>query len=445
MLKPIIQDKRKRMRIAIIGTGIAGNSAAYALATSSDHDITVFEKDSRPGGHSATVDIVHEGQTLAIDTGFIVYNEINYPNLTALFHHLDIRTHASDMSFSVSANGGRFEWCGRSKNVVDGLFAQRSNLFSPGYLRMLLEVGRFNREARADLEDGRLEGISLGAYLVHNGYSRRFCRDYLLPMGAAIWSMAIDAMLNFPARSFVTFFRNHHLMQFDRPVWRTVTGGSRVYVQKMVDAYRDRLRLNSGIRAIKRRDDSVSLTLENGTTEQFDSVIVAAHSNEALAMLADPTPDERAILGSIAFKPNDVYLHRDPKLMPVRKRAWAAWNVMQGERNPSEDLCVTYWMNALQSIDDNRPVFVTLNPPQPPRPELTFGRFSYDHPQFNEAAISAQGQLGAIQGRNRTWFCGAWTRYGFHEDGILSGLDIAERFGAVPRWRPSSAFAEAAE
>ena len=432
------------MRLAIIGTGIAGNATAYALSTCTPHEITVFDKEHRPGGHSATVDIDYNGERLAVDTGFIVYNELNYPLLTSLFDHLGVETEGSDMSFSVSANNGRFEWCGRTKNPVGGLFAQRSNFFSPGYLRMLFEILRFNRSASADLKSNRLSAMSLGDYLEQNRFSKRFRNDYLLPMGAAIWSMSTEAMLNFPAHSFIAFFNNHHLLGFVSPQWRTVKGGSRSYVTKMMASYRDRVRLGQAVRTVTRTSHGVTVHCEDGSQSLFHGVIFASHTDETLAMLTDASKEERAVLSAIPYKPNTVYLHRDDSFMPRRKRAWSAWNVLQGQGRKDE-LCVTYWMNQLQNLDPSRPVFVTLNPPTPPEEEKIFGRFVYDHPQFDAAAIAAQPKIGALQGKNRTWFAGAWTRYGFHEDGLASALDVAAHFGAFPIWANVPNLVEAAE
>ncbi|MEI6573111.1 MAG: FAD-dependent oxidoreductase [Alphaproteobacteria bacterium] len=434
-----------KMRLAVVGTGIAGNAAAYALSTSTSHEITVFDKETRAGGHSATVDIDYDGKKLSVDTGFIVYNETNYPLLTSLFDHLGVETEFSNMSFSLSADHGRFEWCGRAKNPVSGLFAQRSNLFSPGYLKMLFEILRFNRTALDDLKADRLDELSLGDYLERHRFSLKFRTDYLLPMGAAIWSMSTQSMLNFPARSFIAFFNNHHLLGFVGPEWRTVRGGSRSYVKKMIAAYQDRLRLGVGVTSVERHVDFVRLSLSDGTAENFDGVIFASHTDETLAILGDQaTAEERTLLGSIPYKPNKVYLHRDPRFMPRRKRAWAAWNVLQ-EKGQSDNLCVTYWMNMLQNLDHSRPVFVTLNPQTPPADKDVFGCYTYDHPQFDAAAIAAQPKLGSLQGKNRTWFAGAWTRYGFHEDGLMSGLDVAAHFGAMPEWAAVPRLAAAAE
>ena len=432
------------MNIAIIGTGIAGNAAAYALASSPRHQITVYEQDSRAGGHAATVDIDYNGKSISVDTGFIVYNEPNYPNLTALLDHLQVSTHGSDMSFALSVDAGRFEWCGRSRGTISGIFAQPRNLLSPSYLKMLLEIVRFNKMATDDLAHDRLDERTLGDYLRINQFSTRFQDDYLLPMGAAIWSMSTQSMLNFPVKAFISFFSNHHLLQYNGHEWRTVTGGSRVYVEKMIDAYRDRLKLSTPVTRVIRHDDGVSLTLADGSTAEYDGVVLATHTDQSLSMLADATPLERSVLGAITYKPNIVYLHRDPRLMPRRKRAWGSWNVIQDKERNAE-LCVSYWMNHLQGIDPACPLFVTLNPAEPPAAELTFGTYVYDHPQFDKAAIAAQPRLNLIQGTNRTWYCGAWSRHGFHEDGLMSGLDVAERLGVIPHWRPMPDYAVAAE
>ncbi len=431
------------MRIAVIGSGIAGNAAAWALATGSSHEIVVYEQDGRIGGHSATVDVDYDGTHIPVDTGFIVYNELNYPNLTALFAHLGVATEASDMGFAVSSHRGDREWAGRNGAMLDGLFARRRNLVSPGHLKMIGEMFRFNRSALADRAAGRLTSESIGAYLERGGYSQRFRDAYLIPMGAAIWSMPPSALIEFPADSFIAFFDNHRLLHWDRPTWRTVSGGSREYVRLMTAPYADRIRLNTRVTAIRRHDLGVTVTDAGGHSERFDQVILGAHSDQALAMLADASDAERAILGAIPYRDNTVYLHRDPRLMPKRQAAWAAWNVIQGE---ADEITLTYWMNALQNIDRRMPVFVTLNPETPPREDMTFGRFTYAHPQYTAGAVAAQAALPDIQGRNKVWFCGAWTGYGFHEDGLLSGLTAAETLGATVPWRIAQRrFAAAAE
>ncbi len=433
------------MRIAIIGSGIAGNSAAWALSTGSPHEIVVYEKDQRLGGHSATVDIDYDGTTIPVDTGFIVYNELNYPNLTALFAHLGVQTQLSDMGFAVSAQGGKREWAGRGEAMLDGLFARRRNIVSLTHYKMIREMFRFNKNAIADYRANRLGGMTIGEYLEAGRYSSVFRDSYLAPMGAAIWSMPPARLLGFPAASFIAFFDNHRLLHWDRPSWRTVTGGSRRYVETLTAPFKDRIRAGVAVTAISRDADGVSVRDETGTVERFDQVIMATHSDQALALLSDASALERQVLGDIRYRPNDVWLHRDPALMPRRKAAWSAWNVLASD-DPEAELTLTYWMNALQGIDKAKPVFVTLNPPQPPRPDLTFGRFNYSHPQYDRPALAAQARLPSIQGRNRIWFTGAWTGYGFHEDGLKAGLTAAEALGAHVPWRPAApVLAEAAE
>ncbi len=421
------------MRIAVIGTGIAGNAAAWALSTGSDHDITVYEKDSRIGGHSATMDVDYDGVTIPVDTGFIVFNELNYPNLVALFAHLDVATEASDMGFAVSSNNGSMEWAGRTSGILDGLFARRRNIVSFAHLNMIREMFRFNKSALDDRAAGRLTSESIGTYLDRGGYSKRFRDEYLVPMGAAIWSMPPQSLVEFPADSFIAFFDNHRLLHWNRPVWRTVTGGSRAYVSKLTAPFADRIRVGTGVASIQRHDLGVTITDTTGHSERYDQVIISAHSDQALAMLSDASPEERAILGAVPFRGNDVWLHRDTNLMPRRKAAWAAWNVLQG--TSGSEITLTYWMNALQNIDRAKPLFVTLNPETPPRADLTFGRYSYAHPQYRTGVTAAQARVPDIQGTNHTWFCGAWTGYGFHEDGLRSGLNVAETLGAVIPWR----------
>jgi predicted NAD/FAD-binding protein len=434
------------MRIAIIGSGIAGNAAGYALSLHGPtQDFTLYEEEGRAGGHSATVDVDYDGTPIAVDTGFIVYNTLNYPNLTALFAHLDVPTKASDMSFSVSMDKGAFEWAGRVKDVFSGLFAQRSNLANPRYLGMLMEILRFQKQAGADRAAGRLKGLSLGAYIAKGRYSTYFRDRYLVPMGAAIWSTPVEEMLAFPAENFVAFFENHKLLHFDRPVWRTVVGGSREYVRRLTAGFGARLRLGHGARRVERQADGMLVTAADGTTDRFDHIIFACHSDQALALLANPTPREAAVLGAVRYRPNTVYLHRDAALMPRRKEAWSAWNFLRDTDDGHDDLCVSYSMNHLQGIDPRHPLFVTLNPPRPPRPELTFQTFRYAHPQYDQAAFDAQAALLAFNGADRASFAGAWTGYGFHEDGLVSGMAAARHLGAVMPWDATPARLVAAE
>jgi predicted NAD/FAD-binding protein len=437
------------MRIAVVGTGIAGNAAAYALA--GQHHLTIYERELKPGGHSHTLEIDYDGTRIAVDTGFIVYNELNYPDLTALYAHLGVETQATEMSFAVSANGGRFEWLGggqRLDEVLNGVFAQRGNLLSLPFWTMLRDVMRFNRQCLVDRTAGRLHGLTLGEYVHLRGYSQRLLRDYLVPMGAAIWSTPAEKIMAFPAENFVAFFDNHRLLHDERPVWRTVRGGSQRYVEALTRPFRDRIRLGAAVTGIERTRSGVCVTDSLGHTDRYDQVIIAAHSDQALAMLRGPSEDERAVLGAIRYRANTVYLHRDIRLMPKRRRAWGAWNFLRGNgrSEANDDVAVTYWMNALQHIDADKPLFVSLNPPFEPDAALTFARFTCDHPQFDAAAFAAQKRLDGIQGADRTWFCGAWTGYGFHEDGLRSGLDVAERLGGTVPWRAARpVYAEAAE
>ena len=431
------------MRIAVIGSGISGNACAWAL--SARHDVVLYEKGHRAGGHSATVDVDYDGTVIPVDTGFIVYNELNYPNLVQLFRHLDVATEASDMSFSVSVGEGELEWAGSSLATV---FAQPRNLLRPRFLGMIRDILRFNRECALDHAAGRLEGLALGDYIAAKRYSSGFRDDYIVPMGAAIWSTPDAEILDFPAANFVRFFLNHRLVNTDRPVWRTVSRGSREYVGRLLAPLKalGKVRLDEPVVAVERRPDHVVVRTAAGDAEHYDQVVFAAHADQSLAMLSDPSQEESAVLGAVRYLPNRVVLHRDPSLMPKRRSVWSSWNYLRREgysdRSP---VAVTYWMNRLQNIDPAKPLFVTLNPATEPDERLVFGRYEYYHPQFDAAAIGAQKRLPALQGTRRTWFCGAWTGYGFHEDGLVSGLAVAERLGGVIPWRPWTNVAPIAE
>jgi len=423
------------MRIAVIGSGIAGNAAAWAL--SERHDVTLYEKRDRPGGHSATVDVDYDGTQIAVDTGFIVYNDLNYPNFTALLDHLGIKTEASDMSFAFSLDKGLREWSGSDLNTI---FGQRRNIASPRFLWMLREILRFNRLAVTDRASGVTAGLSLEAYLDKRRFARSFASDYLLPMGAAIWSTPPADMLAFPADNFIAFFENHRLVNMDRPIWRTVSGGSRTYVERLLSPLAGKIRLATPVKRIVRVDGKVHVFDHTGQEDVFDHVVLAAHTDQSLAMLGDPTPEERNILGAIRYRPNQVYLHRDLALMPKRKRVWASWNYLSSSDPgaPYRDASVSYWMNRLQNLPADKPLFVSLNPVEPPRDDLTFATFEYDHPQFDAGAMAAQRALGQIQGTGNTWYCGAWCGYGFHEDGLRAGLEAAEAIGCDIPWRVDS-------
>jgi len=419
------------MRIAVIGAGISGNSAAWAL--SKNNEVTLYEKRLRPGGHSATVDIDYDGTALSVDTGFIVYNTLNYPNFTAMLHHFGVKTEDSDMSFGFSADQGRMEWSG---NSLSSVFAQKRNLISPRFLKMLREIFRFNKQAAADLAAGNLHGLTLGQYLSKRAFSETFAERYLLAMGGAIWSTPREEMKDYPAESFISFFHNHRLIhpQSERPIWRTISGGSRNYVSRLLEPLKDRVRLGAQVTSVVRHDTHVEVTDVSGNTDTFDQVILASHTDQSLAMLSDASGTERELLSAMRYKPNDVYLHRDAALMPKRKKVWSSWNFLADSRQGEREITVSYWMNCLQNIDRGKPVFVTLNPAEPPHPDLTFARYTYDHPQFDAAALAAKKRLDEIQGVNRTWFCGAWAGHGFHEDGMASGLGVARALGARLPW-----------
>jgi uncharacterized protein len=426
----IVQEPR-RLKVAVVGSGISGASAAWALRDL--HDVTLYEAEKRPGGHTATVDIEYDGTPLSVDTGFIVYNELNYPNLTALFAHLGVKTHDSDMSFALSLDHGKLEWGGDNLKT---LFAQKRNLLRPSFLLMLREVLRFNRICLQDRAAGHLAARSIGDYLNWRGFSPGFMNNYLVPMAAAIWSTPAKRMMEFPATYFVNFFENHRLIHSERPIWRTVTGGSRNYLEKLLAPLAGRVRLDAGVVSVRRGAEGVDILDASGRLESFDRVILACHTDQALRILDRPTDAERDILTAIPYRPNRVILHRDDRLMPTRKAVWASWNYLRSSDQRSDaNVAVSYWMNRLQGIDPAKPLFVTLNPDREPRPELVFGEYSYDHPQFGNNAMDVQVRLKAIQGDNHTHFAGAWTGYGFHEDGLTSGIAAAEALGARLPWR----------
>ena len=428
------------MRIAIVGSGISGNAAAWALTqplgNGQVNEVVVYERRDRIGGHSCTVDIDYDGTPMNVDVGFIVYNERNYPNLVALFDHLGVETIESDMSFGVSMNGGAFEWSGKSLSTV---FAQTKNLFSPSFWMMIKDIFRFNKLAPRDLRNGSLEGLSMRDFLRKHKFSQAFEDKYLAPMGAAIWSTPHASILDFPAINFIQFFDNHRLMHkaSERPKWRTVVRGSKSYVSKIIAPFQQNIRLNSEVVKVTRHNGQVQVTDQNGQEDVFDHIIFAGHTDQTLKALNDASPQEKAILGAIQYRDNDVYLHRDQNLMPKRRSVWSAWNYIEtpDETQEKTGVCVSYFANMLQNIDETNPVFVSLNPATPPRAELTFAKHQFAHPQFNNNALAAQQALGKIQGVNNTWFCGAWCGYGFHEDGLKSGLEVAEKLGATIPWR----------
>lgn len=414
-------------RIAVVGSGIAGLSAAWLLAKT--HDVVLFESDSRIGGHSNTVDAPSPNAPVAVDTGFIVYNESNYPNLSALFRHLDVPVKPAMMSFAVSIDDGAFEYCSQG---LGALFAQKRNYASPKFWRMIGDVLRFQKEAPRDLPALERTNESLDAYLTRKGFSPLFREAHLMPQAAAIWSCTMGQMANYPAASFVRFYMNHNLLKLDlRPTWRTVDGGSRAYVSRMIADFGGRIELNARIAGVVRGLDGAALRFEDGRLERFDAIILATHSDQALKLLEAPTAEERDLLGAIAYRPNRVVLHRDVSLMPKRRKAWAAWTHL-GYSDRAGEGGVTYWMNELQSLP-GPPLFVSLNPAKEPDPSLVLGEWDYEHPVFDARAVEAQKSLWTLQGRRHVWFAGAWFGSGFHEDGIQAGLAAAEAVGGVRR------------
>lgn len=427
------------MRVGIIGAGISGLGAALALKDT--HEIVVFEAEARLGGHANTLTIDYDGAAIDVDTGFIVYNAHNYPNLIAMFADLGVETIESDMSFAVSDAAGT-EW---SSNGLAGLFAWKRNLANPAFLGMLGDIVRFSTAARADIHDERLEGATLEEYVDRLKLSRGFLANYLLPMGAAIWSTPEADMLRYPAQSFLRFFDNHRLLHAKRPIWRTVNGGSRRYVEAIARQLGARMRRGEPALSVGRLADQTVRVRTPAGEERFDQVILACHSDQALAILEDATPFERQHLSAVRYAPNTAYLHRDPALMPRRRAAWASWNYMRNLKaatlsENAGDVCVSYWMNALQKLDPARNLFVTLNPPAPPQDALTFAKITYAHPQFDQPALSAQRALRGRGASERVQFAGAWLGYGFHEDGLTSGLEAARALGGAPPWaRPAPA------
>jgi predicted NAD/FAD-binding protein len=430
------------LRIAVIGTGISGLAAAWLL--SSRHDVTVYEQNDKPGGHSNTLTADCPEGEVAVDTGFIVYNELNYPNLTALFSHLGVETRASDMSFAASLADGeagqRFEYSGTSLN---GLFGDRRNIFRPRMWRMLGEIARLYRFAPGLMKLPGLDEKPLGEFLREQGYSAALREDHLLPMCAAIWSLPLAQVEEFPALAFLRFFDNHGLMRISgRPQWRTVAGGSREYVRRLAEPLGERLRLATRVEAIRRTETGVAVADARGGLAHYDHVVIASHSDQALSMLADADVRERQLLGAIPYQRNIAWLHSDAAFMPKEKRVWSSWNYMGGgaaQAGEGAPVCVSYWMNQLQSLPTRRPLFVTLNPSRDPDPATVVSRIEYDHPVFNAAALAAQRALWQLQGARRTWFCGAYFGSGFHEDGLQAGLHVAEALGGVQRpWTVSN-------
>jgi len=418
-----------RRRVAVIGSGISGAAAAWLV--SGRHDVVMFEADSRPGGHANTVIADLEDGPTAVDTGFIVYNDRNYPHFTAMLDHLDIAGERSDMSFAVSLDDGRHEYSG---NGLKGLFGQPRNLLRPGHWRMVLDILSFYRRILDFADRHDLTDMTLSELLVRFGCSAAFTRAHILPMAAAIWSTPLERILDFPAASFVRFFDNHGLFRLSsgRPQWRTVTGGSQRYVTALNRAFNGETRLSSPVEQVLRRGDGVLVKVRGREAERFDAAIIATHADQALAMLDNPTPREDALLSAFGYETNRAVLHCDPDFMPRTRRCWASWNYLSRRGGDGDKLMLTYWMNRLQNLTCSRNIFVTLNPPERPREVLA--EFEYDHPVYSRAALAAQERFGELQGVGGIWYCGAYFGHGFHEDGLKSAIGVAADFGVSAPW-----------
>ena len=416
-------------RVAVIGSGISGLSVAHGLAGHAH--VSLFEAGSYFGGHTHTVDVTLDGMTHGVDTGFLVLNERTYPQLQRLLRELGVPIAKSDMSFSVQVPDIGLEWSGNDLNTV---FAQRRNLLRPRFWRMLSDLLRFNRIATALAVGGREAELneSIESFLDRHRFSHEFRDWYFLPMIGCIWSCPLDQMLRFPVATMIRFCHNHGLIQVaNRPQWYTVDGGARRYVEKLL-AFVPDARLNTPVRSVRRLTDGqvnagVMVATDAGT-EHFDEVVMACHSDQSLALLADPTPAERKVLGAIRYQRNRAVLHTDTAVLPKRRRAWAAWNYERAASRAGEPVavCLHYLLNRLQPLPFSTPVLVSLNPASEPRANTILGEYDYAHPVFDMAAIAAQQHVGELQGTRSTWFCGAWTRYGFHEDGLMSGIAVCE-------------------
>lgn len=413
------------MKIAIVGSGISGLSCAHYLHN--EHDVHVLEREQRVGGHTATVDVAMGGRRFAIDTGFIVFNDWTYPNFIALMDEIGVSSKATEMSFSLSDLESGLEYAGSNLNT---LFSQRSNLLSPRFLRMLRDIVRFNRQSVEDLEQDRLPaGMTLGEYLQRGKYSQAFIEYYLVPMGSAIWSADTPVMLDFPLQFFVRFFRNHGLLSVrNRPQWRVIEGGSREYIKPLCAGFSDNIRTGVVISGVQRTEHGAVVRFDDGRQETFDAVVFACHSDQALSLLDDAKPLEREILGAIPYQNNDVVLHTDTRLLPKNRRAWSSWNYQR--RTDTQRPTLTYNMNILQGLSAPQTFCVTLNDRERINPHKILGQFEYAHPVFTLQGIAAQERWQEING-GATWFCGAYWRNGFHEDGVHSALQVAEGLGQV--------------
>lgn len=421
--------EQKIKKIAIVGSGISGLAAASLLHPHCD--ITVYEKNDYIGGHSRTIEVQTSDGAVPVDTGFIVFNKRNYPLLTRLFAHLDVPVVESDMSFGASIQNGWLEY--GTQNLAN-IFAQRKNLFRPAFWRMIVDIIKFNKSAGAYLERGT--SVTLGDCLDELGLGDWFRRYYLLAMGGAIWSMPLADMLKFPASTFIRFFDNHGLLTVnDHPQWYTVRGGSREYVQRLIAPFKDRIHLNRGAAKVWRNASGIIVEDVHGQQTIYDDVVFACHADQALAMMVDADSDERDILSAFRYQPNRAVLHRDTSFMPHNRKAWASWVYLsEGKADEAPSISLSYWMNNLQPLSTSQPLIVTLNPGREPDPALVYNDYMFEHPVFDVAAIRNQSRIETLQGRNRFWFCGAYQRYGFHEDGLGSAVKVVEAMGINLPW-----------
>jgi uncharacterized protein len=417
------------LKIAVIGAGVSGMGAAHLLSKA--HDVTLFEAEKRLGGHARTV-LAGKNGDQPVDTGFIVFNYANYPRLTALFEELDVPVVKSKMSFGVSADGGRVEY---ALNDLAALFAQKSNMVNPKFLGMLIDIMRFNSKALKASQD---PSVTLGELMDRLKMGEWFQKYYLLPFSGAIWSTPLEQMLSFPAQALTRFFQNHNLLGvYGQHQWYTVEGGSIEYVKRMEAAMRNQrcdIRLGADVVGVRRTGLGGEVRLAGGVWEQFDRIVFACHSDQALKMLEDPSADEKALLGAIKYQNNRAVLHADPAVMPKRRACWASWTYSTAKQNVSDPVGITYWMNTLQPIPEDDLLLGSLNPSVNIKDELIYEESNFMHPVFDRAALDAQTKLKALQGQRNTWFCGAYLRNGFHEDGYSSGVDVAQDMGMIPQW-----------
>lgn len=415
-------------KVAVVGSGISGMAIAYLL--SSKFDVTIYEKESRLGGHSRTLNINYQGKKISVDTGFIVFNKVNYPNLTGLFEHLGVKSEKSDMSFGFTLNQGAFEWGARNLNSI---FGQRFNLVNPDFYKMIFSMIYFFKRAPRYIDAPG--DPTLGEVLKELNVNSFFRDRFILPMGSAIWSCSPNAILEFPAKVFIQFFKNHGLLNlFRRPQWFTVCGGSQSYVTKISQNMKSEIRLSEKVIKIIKEGDKIALQSSRGEKTLYDHVVLASHSDESLQLLQDATETEKTVLSAFRYQPNTAYLHFDTTVMPKRKPCWSSWNYKTVGEGQSQKNSVTYWMNLLQNIDPAFPLFLTLDPVDSLDPQKILDTHLFTHPIFTKEAIAMQAQIPMIQGKRNIWFCGAYQRYGFHEDGLLSALSVAKSFGVDVPW-----------